>query len=175
MHQASPDCYAFGQPLRKDGLFQLVAEEAFRDGSFDADDRELARGFLRYLDLAPDEVRRLTYRSRSKQRAGELGVVRPFHPLRLYTRVLRYLEAAPTEDEALIQRACRGVLEISERTHQNVLREARRRLCVTQNVPVLRLVPPAPPAPTPRVLASIGALVLGLVAGGLVMLLNTWF
>ena len=165
------EAYAFGEPLERAGLLQLVAEEAFRDGEFDGADRHVVEAFLRYLELEPLAVRRLTYRSRAKQRAGELGQARAFHPLRLYRRVLRYLEAAPSVDEALILRACRGVLEISERTHQKVLADARAKLRVTENVPVLRLLPP-PPA---RLAWSWAALALGVLAGGVAVLVTTYF
>lgn len=160
------EAYEFGEPLDREGLLQLIAEEMFRDGTFDGDDRQTLEAFLRYLELDPLLVRKWTYRSRLKQRSGELGQARAFHPLRLYRRVLRYLEAAPSEDEALIVRACRGVLQISERTHRNVLEDARKKLRVTENVRVLRVVPPAPS----KLAWSWVALALGVLAGGCAVL-----
>lgn len=164
------EAYEFGEPLGREGLLQLVAEEIFRDGAFDENDRETLESFLRYLELDPLQVRKWTYRSRVKHKTGELGQARAFHPLRLYRRVLRYLEAAPSADEELILRACRGVLQISERTHRNVLEDARKKLRVTENVRVLRPVPP-PPA---RLAWSWAALALGVLAGGCAVLVQAF-
>src|SRR5262249_42037415 len=144
-------------------------EEAFRDGRFDAEDRSLVTAFLRYLDLSTERVRWLTERSRAKQIAGELGTLRAFHPLRLYMRVLRYLEASPTDDQELILRASRGLLKIGERPHRNVLDAAKKRLRVTENVRLPASLataeaPPAHPAPA-RVVWLWAALALGVIAG----------
>lgn len=173
MQAATAEAYRFGEPLTREGLYQLVAEEAFRDGRFDAEDRSLMTGFLRYLDLPGERARRLTERSRAKQIAGELGAIREFHPLRLYMRVLRYLEASPADEQELILRASRGVLKIGERTHRNVLDAARKRLRVTENVriPVHLLAPPAPSAPSAGVVWTWAALALGAIAGGAVALI----
>lgn len=161
------EAYEFGEPLGREGLLQLVAEEMFRDGDFDQEDRQCLEAFLKYLELDPLLVRKWTYRSRLKQRSGELGQERAFHPLRLYRRVLRYLQAAPSAEEELIVRACRGVLQISERTHRNVLEDAKKKLRVTENVRILRVVPP--PAPS-RLAWSWAALALGVIAGGCAVL-----
>lgn len=142
------DAYAYGHPLTADGLVQLVAEEALRDGELSLADLALVNIFVAELGLNIERVPGILEHVRDKLAGGELGARRRFHRLRLYRRILRYLLASPRADAARprLAAAARTALRVTRRTHAIVLGEARSGPRNTDNIRILPARPPGPAA-----------------------------
>lgn len=129
------DRYMYGSPLTPVGAFQMVAEEALRDGDIDARDNAILRVFVRGFDIDPEDARVIADVAREKQRLGHLHVRRPFDRLKLYKRMLRYSMAHTGEDDeetALLDRY-RRIFKIDETGEAEIRRSARADLRMTES------------------------------------------
>ena len=84
------DNYAKGQELSKDGIYQILAEEAWRDGELSGADSELLEGYRKYLRLANNRAMRILDVAEEKYRNQTIGRLRDFSPTHCYARALRY-------------------------------------------------------------------------------------
>ena len=85
------DRYRKGAPLGRDGLFQLVTDEAFRDGRIDAVELDLLNRLARFLKLDAVQARAIARLSKGKFRSGLLGPARPLSPGELYGETLAFV------------------------------------------------------------------------------------
>lgn len=109
-----------GEPLDKRGLFQLVADEAFRDGVVEEVENRLLQVLTRFLRLPQEEVVVLARSSKQRFRRGQLGAARPLEPGVLYREVLLMAlsdgELQPLEGDMLA--GLRWLLGIPEEEHK---------------------------------------------------------
>jgi hypothetical protein len=122
------DHYEPGQPLTPAGIFQLVADEAFKDGDISERDRKLLKSVAHYLKLDKATAKDVLARSREKVQSGELGRSRPLDSVLLYERVL-YFALADGQVDVLEERflgTLRRALKISDEEHQTSLQNVQQ-------------------------------------------------
>lgn len=119
------DLYERGKPLGREGLFQLVAEAAFRDGVLEDAEKEILKTVARFLKLDANEAREVLRRSREKFKAGNLGEERALDAKELYRKILGYVASDGDIDEleAEMLRDLRKLFHISDAIHLRTLAE----------------------------------------------------
>ncbi len=119
------DRYHEGEALDRQGLFQLVSDEAFRDGVLEAEEARLMQVLARFLKLDPEEAKEIARVSKAKFAAGELGGGGRLDPARLYHRVLEVVASDGEVDglEAQMLMGLRQVLKVSDEEHARQLEE----------------------------------------------------
>lgn len=119
-----PRLYRVGQPLTREGLFELVCDEVFKDGVVEAWENRLLQTVMHFLQLEPAVALAIAGHSRQRFDMGLLGGAGPLEPLRLYERLLAFVLSDEKIDaaEAAMLEGMRQVLKIPESTHQ-VLQE----------------------------------------------------
>lgn len=134
------DCYRHGLPLSREGLFQMVMEEAFRDGRIDDRDNQILCVLLRFLRFEQGDAMTIARTAKQKFDEGVLGPERPFRPLELYKRVLRYvfLGRQPSTIELKMVQGVRALFRISSELHDLAIQQIRQAPHITQNFPVRR-------------------------------------
>lgn len=128
--------YQFGQNLTTDGFFQMLCEEAYRDGILDIGENRLLAAFGKGLRLDASHIEAIKGRARRLFGSGELGPRRQFDPRRLYKRVLRYILCAGSLgalDRLAIRSLCK-VFGFSRQDHVHMLHEARQEIDCTESV-----------------------------------------
>jgi len=145
------DLYDSGTPLTREGLFQLVTDEALRDGRVDALDKKILQTLLGFLRFDPCLAADIARFSHIKFQAGELGPQRRFQPIQLYKRVLKYahFDAGAGKLELQMLVGIRKLFGIDEASHQEALAHVRSNPNATQNI-VVRERPVSSPRPTRR-------------------------
>jgi hypothetical protein len=118
------DCYEKGKELSKEGIYQILAEETWRDGELGSADSELLEGLRKYLRLQNGTAMRLLDLAEEKYRSSSLGRLRDFSPNQCYSRALRYAysdaeELSSREEKYL--RGLRAALGLTEQDHQTIL------------------------------------------------------
>ncbi len=122
------DHYEKGKPLRRTGIFQILAEEAWRDGEFSKADSAMLEAFRRYLRLKNQRAMEILDLAQEKYRSGRIGTLRDFSARQCYARALRYAfsddaELSPKEDKYL--RGLRATIGLTDRDHQKVVDRLR--------------------------------------------------
>lgn len=136
----SQDAYRHGLPLSREGLFQMVMEEAFRDGRIDDRDNQILCVLLRFLRFEQQDAMTIARTAKAKFEQGILGPARPFRPLELYKRVLRYvfLGRQPGPIELKMVQGIRALFRISSELHDLAIQQIRQAPHITQNFPIRR-------------------------------------
>jgi hypothetical protein len=113
------DLFQFGKPLGRRGLFQLVADEVFRDGKVDSAENELLGTLARCLGLDNEAARAIAEVSRKKIAEGVLDDARPMDRERLYAQILRYVHSDGTVDdkERILLEGMHKLLSIGDEVH----------------------------------------------------------
>src|SRR5688572_23153496 len=93
------DLYALGRPLGRRGLFQLVSDEAFRDGKLEPWENDILGALARFLKLDGELARTIARMSKEKYKAGAFDESRPLDPIRLFREILRHAYSDDEVDE----------------------------------------------------------------------------
>jgi hypothetical protein len=114
------DRYKVGHRLSPKGLFQLVAEEAFKDGKIEPVEQEILSRLARFLGIPSDSARRIAGQAKKKFQQGKLGTPRPLKPAVLYERVLYFAWSDGREDsrEEKMLAGLRRLFRISPEDHE---------------------------------------------------------
>lgn len=122
-----PRLYRAGQPLGREGLFELICDEVFRDGVVEAWENRLLQAVMHFLQLEPATALAIAGHARQRFDMGLLGGPGPLEPMRLYERLLTFVLSDSRIDatEAAMLEGMRQVLKIPEATHK-VLQEKVR-------------------------------------------------
>lgn len=123
----SRDRYRAGRRLSPKGLFQLVAEEAFKDGKIEPVEQEVLTRLARFLGIPEDSTRRIARQALSKFRKGELGTPRSLRPRLLYERTLYFVWSDGEEDrrEEKMLEGLRRLFRIGPEEHREILERVR--------------------------------------------------
>ena len=119
------DLFGKGIPLTREGLFQLLTDEVYKDGVVENWEQEALVKVSHFLKLPKDEAQAIAARSKTKYEQGELGATRPLDPIVLYKKVIYFIMSDLEIDDLEIQmiEGLRNVLGISDHSHRAVLRE----------------------------------------------------
>lgn len=111
------------RPLTKRDLFQLVADEAFRDGLIDSAEAMLLAKLGRLLGLSRDEARALASVSRARYETGHFEETRPMDIEHLYVEALQRVLADGRVgwDERRVLAGLRKLLGIAETRHRELV------------------------------------------------------
>jgi len=141
------DFYSFGKPLTREGLFQLVTDEAFRDGQVSPTENKLLVALTKYLRIPTESARSIANRSRQKFKDEQLGLNRPFDKERLYKRVLRFAisDGRYDENEYNMIEVLRSLFKVSLDDHEKMLSHAQMELGDTETIQVVRDLSPGNP------------------------------
>jgi hypothetical protein len=109
------DLYELGRPLGRRGLFQLVSDEAFRDGKLDPWENEILGALAGFLKLDANLARTIARMSKEKYKAGKFVESRPLDPVRLFREILRhaYSDADLDEKERTMLAGMQKLLKLS--------------------------------------------------------------
>ena len=129
------DLYERGKPLSREGLFQLVAEAAVRDGVLEDEEKEILRSVARLLKLDVELAKDVLRASVEKFKAGDLGEEKALEPRELYRKVLGYVASDGDIDEleAQMLKGLRQLFKITDAVHLRTLAEV---------IPQYRVTPP---------------------------------
>jgi len=121
------DLYAHGEPLDPKGMFQLVTDEAYRNGQVGELERKVLSSLGRFLRIDGPQALAIAARSKKKFDSGELGLERNFDARALYRRVLRYVlsHGILGDRERLMLQALCKLFGISSSEHARLIEEAR--------------------------------------------------
>ncbi|MBI4871288.1 MAG: hypothetical protein HY814_06940, partial [Candidatus Riflebacteria bacterium] len=113
---ADGDLYGNGKPLRGEGLFQIAAEEVFRDGEVAPAENAVLRDLAMSLGLEPERAREIASLAKRKFKAGKLGERRSFDAETLHRRAMAQAAAdgQVDEKEARLLAKLRELLQLSE-------------------------------------------------------------
>jgi len=121
------DIYKKGEPLTRQGLFQLVTDEVFRDGVVDDDELDVVKKLSEFLGLEREVAMEIVAYSRQKFSTGLLKEKRALDPAPLYEEVLRYIvsdgELDPLEEKML--NGLRELFDIEDATHLEMMKRAQ--------------------------------------------------
>ncbi len=141
------DRYQAGDRLGPKGLFQLVAEEVYKDGKVEPFEQRILADLARYLKIPSDSSRRIAVRALERFKAKELGTPRRLAPLLLYERVVFFAWSDGAEDplEAKMLGALRRMFRISEHTHEQLVEKVtspgyREATCVEEAPPTTEVL-----------------------------------
>jgi len=121
--------YAEGRALSREGAFQLVAEEVWRDGQVEDFEQNFLEALARFLNLDAAMSRKILHRVEDLYRRGRLGESRRLDPELLYYRILFIIWSDGRVDQletrilAGLQRALRVTPEMHEQILQNIQRK----------------------------------------------------
>ena len=117
------DLFGKGIPLTREGLFQLLTDEVYKDGVVERWEHEALVKTARFLKLPKEEAQAIAGRSKTKYDRGELGDTRPLDPIALYKKVIYFIMSDLEIDDLEMQmiEGLRKVLEISDHSHRAVL------------------------------------------------------
>ena len=110
------------RPLQPAGLFQLVCDEAFRDGRIEAWEGQVLNALARFLGIDRETATRAAKAGRARFEAGKLGEARPLRGTSLYRKVLYFTVCDGKLDrteQAMLQ-AIRKLFQIDEETHARI-------------------------------------------------------
>lgn len=109
--------------LTKRDLFQLVADEAFRDGLIDSGEAMLLAKLGRFLGLSRDEARSLAAVSRARYEGGFIEESRSMDVEHLYVEALHRILADGRVgwDERRVLAGLRKLLGIAETRHRELV------------------------------------------------------
>ncbi len=154
----SQDRYQKGQELSKAGIYQILAEETWRDGEVSRGDSELLEGLRKYLRLSNEDAMQILDLAEERFRQHTLGRLRDFSPNQCYARALRYAysdapELSKREDKYL--RGLRSALGLKDSDHQLILKRledkgwSRHGKSTSTDSPEAKDLPSPPPSPAP--------------------------
>jgi len=141
--------YEEGQALTREGLFQMLAEEAFRDGVLEDWERKVLQKVARFLRLDGALAKQIARDAKKRFLAGELGEAARLDPRRLYTRVVAMIlsDGEVDELERKMLDGLRRLFSIDDAVHAQLLAEAERLGARSSGHPPA----PAPPEDDPPV------------------------
>lgn len=111
--------------LSPEGLFRIVAEEAFRDGVLEGWEAKILQILARFLGLKPETAMGIAHRARQAHQQGKLGEARPLEPSTLYRKVLYFTchDGRIEESEGQMLLALRKLFKISEEEHTRLFQQ----------------------------------------------------
>lgn len=121
----SKDHYEKGKELSKTGIYQILAEEAWRDGELSRADSELLEGLRKYLRLKNESAMKILDIAEDKYRNQSLGRLRDFSPRQCYARALRYAYSDDAElsgKERKYLTGLRSALGLGDKDHDEIQR-----------------------------------------------------
>lgn len=122
------DLFELGRPLGRRGLFQLVSDEALRDGKLEDWENEILSRLARFLKLEGDLARSIVRLSLSKYQGGQFDQSRPMDKVILYREILRHVHSdqeVDAKEQAMLD-GMRQLLELSPADHDRLLAEIGR-------------------------------------------------
>lgn len=126
----STDHFRKGQPLGREGLFQLVTDEAFRDGRLDSRELDILRRLAAFLRLDGATARAIAKVSKAKFRATLLGSARPLSPEALYGEAMAFVmsdgRVDPLEERMVL--GLRKLFRIDDETDRKARTQALERI-----------------------------------------------
>lgn len=124
------DYYEKGKPLRRAGIFQILAEEAWRDGEVSKADSAMLESFRKYLRLKNQRAMEAMDRAEEKFRAGTIGSLRDFSPKQCYARAVRYAysdDPELSEREEKYLKGLRAATGLKDSDHEKVMAQLARK------------------------------------------------
>lgn len=119
-----PDFYSKGSELSKQGIFQILAEETWRDGEVSGTDSKILEGLRKYLRLDNQVAMEVLDLAEEKFRSHQIGKLRDFSKSQCYARALRYAfsdgEILSKREEKYL-RGLRAALGLREKDHLKIL------------------------------------------------------
>jgi hypothetical protein len=111
--------------LTPEGLFQIVAEEAFKDGVLEGWEAKILQILANFLDLPRERALAIAQSARQRHREGKLGQERPLRPEHLYRKVLYFTcyDGQIAESEGQMLLALRRLFKISEKDHTRLFQQ----------------------------------------------------
>lgn len=115
-----PRQYKSGEALSREGLFELLCDEVFRDGVVEAWENRLLQTVMHLLGLEPAVAISIAGHSRRRFDLGLLTGAGPVEPMRLYERLLVFVlsDGRIDQTEAAMLEGMRQVLKIADSVHQ---------------------------------------------------------
>ena len=109
--------------LSKKRLFQIVADEVYKDGVVEDWERKVLDSMARFLKLDFPTTKSLIEDSKARYEAGELGSSRPLRAPKLYAKAIAVASKGGSIDRKELQLlvGLRKLLGINEKTHLAVL------------------------------------------------------
>lgn len=140
------------RPVTPEALFQIVAEEAFKDGVLEGWEAKILQILARFLGLGRDRAIEIALQAKRQHAEGRLGEARPLRPGTLYRKVLYFVcaDGTITETEGQMLLALRRLFKISEdeharHLHQVAMQFRRRDASRPPEAPAAEAPPPALP------------------------------
>ncbi|MBI4858708.1 MAG: hypothetical protein HY815_00290 [Candidatus Riflebacteria bacterium] len=111
------------RPLSREKLFELVTDEAFRDGQIEEWENKVLNVIAGYLRLTDDAAKRIAKTSRKKFASGQLGSERPLDPEAVYTKAVRLVcaDGRIDPDEEKMLAALRKLFRLPDALHQDLM------------------------------------------------------
>jgi hypothetical protein len=112
-----------GKPLSKEGLFQLICDEVYKDGVVEVWEEKIVRTMAAVLKLSPSTSQKAVKSSIARYMTDSLGKSRPLSPVSLYTKVLYWSlcdnNLDPLEEQMVL--SLRKLFSINDEAHTKVL------------------------------------------------------
>jgi len=116
--------------LTRRALFQLVTDEAFKDGVVEEWENRALVALTEYLQLPLEEARSLAWISHERFQKGRLGSSRPLSPRTLYSKALYFAHAGEglTAEREWMLAGLRKIFEIAPEVHDELLTRVKSKL-----------------------------------------------
>jgi hypothetical protein len=114
-----------GQAMTRIRLFELVADEAFRDGKLADYENAILVKMAQFLRIPPEQARDVARQASVRYRNGLLGAERPLDPRVLYARAVKAVheDGVVDEGEAKMLEGLRRLFKLSEELHEHITRK----------------------------------------------------